>query len=407
MAKNANDVVITHFARTAFDKFGGPTRTMHTVDLLEAVLKELINRSGLRKDQVDEIINGSGVVLEIGQRVDIPVRQALLQAGFPYSTVSNHIDRACCSSTSALQQAWKNMMLGENEIAFVTGGDNIGNAPMIVDPKYRTQPLAIGNFTMRDPLFNMGYAGFGVLAVDTGEIALENGVTKEMQDEWAYGSHVKWGKAFDRGYFKDEIFPLEIMLAKNKPPVIFDKDASPRPDTSLEQIAKLPLVNGSATVSAGNAPGINAGASGLVVMTRKKAEELGFTPLAKVHKVANIAEEANKIAVAPAPAIKKALDLNGLKLEDIELIEINEAFAAMPLVSTKILANGDAGKWDYLKSITNVNGGAVAIGHPIGGTGTRLCMTLIRELKARGGKYGVVAICGGLGQGDAVILEVE
>ncbi len=408
MNKTGNDIVITHYARTAIDKFGGVTYKSPTHELLKYVLEELIKRSGLKPEQIDEINNGSACCIELGLNGDIPIRQALLNANFPYGTISNMVDRACCSPTTALQMTFRNIALGEANVAMVTGGDNMGRYPITIDPIYRKEPFRVMSKSMLwDPLAELGYKGFGVLAQDAANVALSYGITKEMQDEWAYYSHVKWGKAFEKGYFEEEIFPIEFSQGRGKPPVIFNKDQSPRPNTTLEEIASLPLVNGSKTVTAGNAPGLNAGASGVICMTRSKAEQLGFAPLARVLTVASIAEQGSHIAISPATAINKGLSITGLKLDDIELIEINEAFAAMPVTSTKLLADGDTGKWDYLKSITNVNGGAVAIGHPIGGTGMRLVMTCIRELKARGGKYGACAICGGLGQGDAVILEVE
>ncbi len=405
MAKNANDVVLTHFARTPFDRFGGICQKIHSIDYTEMVLRELIKRSGLKEDQVDEIFYGSALHLESGIRTDIPIRQALLQAGFPVTTVSTTINRACCSTTSAAQFAWRNLTFGESELLFVCGADNMQNVPLILDAKHRHNPNRIAHIQITDTMLGAGYPGFGIVSKDAGEVALEYGITREMQDEWAAGSHEKWGKAFDKGYFTEEIFPIEVKSGGKM--VTMDKDQQPRPGTTVEVLSKLPTVYGSPTVTGGNAPGLNSGGSGVVMMTRKKAEELGLQPLAKVLRVTSLASDYKYIARVPAQAILHACDTNGLKLDDIEVIEINEAFAAMPLVSTKVMSNGDDGKWNHLKSITNINGGAVAIGHPIGGTGTRLMMTAMRELRARGGKYAVAAICGGLAQGDAVILEAE
>lgn len=407
MAKKSNDIVLVSLARTAFDKFGGPAKDVSSVEFAEAVIKELIKKSGLKPEQISEVNLGFCILAEASMQTDIPARQALIRAGLPQTTLSNNLDRACCSSTSALQLSWKNLTLGEAEISMAIGVDNMGRWPVILHPKFRTEGFRIGGLQIIDNLKGLEYKGMGVLAKDAGEVALEWGITKEMQDEWAVGSHDKWGKAFDKGYFAEEIFPLEISQGKNKPPIILDRDQSPRPGTTLESLAKLPLVNGSPTVSAGNAPGINAGATGVIVTTRKKADELGLTPIAKILRVASIAEPYRNIAVAPAPAIRKGLELTGLKLDDIELIEINEAFAAMPLVATKVLANGDEGLMNHLRDITNVNGGAVAIGHPVGASGLRITMTLIRELRSRGARYGAAAICGGLAQGDAVIVEAE
>ncbi len=405
MTKNANDVVIVSFARTAIDKFGGPLKNTHVAYLMAAVMSELIKRSGLKKEQIDEINVSTCFLMETAWLNDIPGRQALIWEGFPPTTISNHIDRACCSATSALQLSWKSLMLGEADISMVIGGDNMGHCPLYLDPIIRTKGFKIADQVIIDPLKQLGYPGFGAVAKDAGEIALQNGITREMQDEWSVGSHEKWGKAFDRGYFNEEIFTYEVKQGKQT--IAFDKDQQPRPGTTLESLAKLATVNGSPTVTAGNAPGLNAGATGVIVMKRSMADKLGLKPLGKIFRVINVAEHYTNIATVPALAISKALEYHNIKLSDIELIEINEAFAAVPITSTKVLSNGDSGLNKHLNSITNVNGGAVAIGHPVGATGLRLCFTALRELKNRGGKYGVAAICGGLAQSDAVILEVE
>ncbi len=407
MAKNANDVVITHYARTAIDRFGGVLKDMSSIDLAQVVLEELIQRSGLKKEQVEEIIFSTCILTEQGLATDIPGRQALLKAGFPSSTLSNHVDKACCSATSALQLAWKSLLLGEVECSMVVGMDNMGRQPVFLEGKYRYEPCGMGDKLFWDPVAGLAYKGFGLVSVDAGEVATQHEISREMQDEWAAGSHAKWAKAFERGFFSEEIFPVEVVTKKGKPPVIFDKDQSPRPETTYESLSKLPLIQGSKTVTAGNAPGINTGGSGVVTMTRKKAEELGLKPIAKVVNVVSIAGPYQNIASIPAPAIQTACNKAGISIDDIDLIEINEAFAAMPLVSTKILAGGDEARLKRLREITNVNGGAVAIGHPAGATGTRLVMTLIRGLRERNGRYGAAAICGGLGQGDAVIVEAE
>ncbi len=407
MAKNANDAVLVTYARTVFDKFGGPARSVPTCDLIQMTLEKLIEKSGLKKEQIDEVNNGSAVLMEVGMNSDIPARQAILRAGFPDTTLSFHIDRACCSSTSAIQHTLRNFKLGESEVAIVSGADAMQNLPLYIHPRYRFEDAAkVGNRYLQDPMIGAGYPGFGKVAYDAGVVALEFGVTREMQDEWAVGSHAKWGAAFDRGYFDDEYFPIVVPQGK-KPPLVVEKDQQPRPGTNMEALSKLPTVYDSPTVTAGNAPGINTGAAGMILTTRAKAEALGLKPIAKIICVASIAEDEKYIATVPAGAIKKGLAMADLTLNDVELIEINEAFAAMPLVSTKVLSEGDDGKWKHLKEITNVNGGAVAIGHPIGASGIRITTTLIRELKARGGRYGVAAICGGLAQGDAVVVEIE
>ncbi len=408
MAKSANDIVVTHIARTAFDKYGGELRNSITYHMLAELYLELLKRSGLKYEQINEINNGSGVLLEIAYKGNVPARQALLRAGFPQNTLSNNINRACCSGTAALDISRLGMILGETEIAIASAGDNVGHTPYLFDPKrMRHDGFKVQDFVLRDQIADpvYQYKGFGDLAVETGELALEMGISKEMQDQWALDSHKKWAQADSKGFFNEEIFKLQIEHAGKT--VTIQKDACPSPNITLEEIAAQPLLKGSATVSYGNSPGLNAGAAGLILMTRKKAEELGYKPLAKISTVVNYADDQKNSALSPAAAITKGLAIAGVKLDQLDLLEINETMAAFPLISTKKLANGDEGLWKKLQSITNVNGGAVAIGHPVAASGLRITLTLIRELLARGGKYGAASICGGIGQCDAVIVEAE
>lgn len=250
------------------------------------------------------------------------------------------------------------------------------------------------------------------LYVDAGEVALEYGITREMQDEFAFRSQMNYQKAKRNGAFADEIFPIEVAEQKGKSSFTVSEDTQPRSQTTVESLSRLKTVYGSPTVTAGNAPGLNAGSAGVIVMKRATAEKLGLEPIAVIRCVESIARHSREIAVAPASAIQKSLEKANISLDDVDLLEINEAFAAVPLVSTKILgeklSKGKAleDKVSHLRGITNVNGGAIAIGHPVGATGLRLVMTLINELSRRGGGIGVVAICGGLGQGDSVVIEV-
>lgn len=402
-----NEVVIVALARTPFDRFGGVTRNVPSMQLAALTIAELVRRAGIPGEKVDEVNLGQCVLLEAGTQTDIVARQALIAAGLPVETLSNNLDRACCSATSALQLSWKNLMLGEAEVSIAVGVENMSRVPLFLPPEMRWEGSRLGHVRLVDGLFGLGYPNFNPVAVDAGEVALEYGITREMQDEWAARSHQRYGEAAARGFFSEEIFPIEIPQGKNKPPLFLDRDTQPRPDTTKEALAKLPTVYGSPTVTPGNAPGMNAGAAGVMVTTRRKAKELGLEPLATVLRVASIARPPREIAVAPAPAIQKGLALTNLKLEDLKLIEINEAFAAMPLVSTKILGDYDEERINRLREITNVNGGAVAIGHPVGASGLRITMTLVNELRRRGGGYGAAAICGGLAQGDAVMIKVD
>lgn len=395
-----NKVVIISAVRTPFDKFGGLMRDIPSIELGKKALEAVVDRVGLPKDKVEEIYYGTTISAEVGQYLNIPARQALLKAGFPSSTLSLTIDRACCSSMTAFQMAYRQIKYGETSIAIGAGAENLSNVPYIVSGARWGKRL--GDLKMVDLMADIGYKGWNPVSVDASEVAVEYGVMREEQDFWAYLSHQRYQTAFECGKFVDEVIPYEITDAKGINTVI-TADQTPRPDTTTEKLAKLKTVYNTPTVTAGNAPGLNAGASAILLMSEEKAKTLGYEPLAYVDDVASKSDDARYIASVPAAVIKLLLEKTGKTLDDISLIEINEAFAAMPLVSTKILANGDETRLKKLRDMTNVNGGAIAIGHPMGATGARLIMTLMYELRRRGGT-GIAAICGGLAQGDAVML---
>ncbi len=403
---NLDDIVIVSGVRTPFGRFDGPMRDIPSIDLAVIVMKEVIQRVGIKPEEVGEINYGGTVLAEMALETDVPARQATLLAGFPAENISLTLDKACCSSMTALRLCVRCIKAGEAEIAMAVGSENMSRTPHLA-PGLRKESK-LGHIKLIDCLFELGYTakGFNPVAVDAGEVALEYGVGREMQDAWALRSQELYAKAYDEGKFRigEELTPVVIPQKKGDP-VIIEKDESPR-KTTLEALAKLKTIYGSPTVTAGNAPPMNSGATAILVMTRRKAEEKGLKPLATVVAAVTAATEPRGIAVIPAYTIQKALDTAGLTIDDMRLIEINEAFAAMPLVSTKILAGGNSQKWKELQDKTNVNGGAVAVGHPVGATGARLPMTLARELSRRGGGYGVASICGGLAQGEAVILRV-
>lgn len=403
--KNENDIVIVSAVRTPFSKFESPMNDLPSHVLANMVMKEVIERVGVKPDEVDEINYGSAVLAELAMEQDIPDRQAALLAGFPPSTISMTIDRACCSSLTALRLGFRSIKAGYSKICIATGADNMPRAPHLASGVRKG--VRLGNLVLRDFLLALGYPGYNPVATESGELAVEYGVTREMQDAWALRSQELWAKAFADGKFKvgEEILPVVIPQKKGDP-IVMDRDESPRL-TSIEALAKLPVVYGSPTVTPGNAPGMNAGASSILFMTRGKAEEKGLKPLATIVETLPAASAPRQMAAVPALAIQRTLDSAGLTIDQMDLIEINEAFAAVVLVSTKILANGNEQKWQEINDKTNVNGGAIAMGHPIGASGTRTIMTMAYELKRRGGGYGVAAICGGLSQGEAVIIKVE
>jgi acetyl-CoA C-acetyltransferase len=305
---------------------------------------------------------------------------------------------------TAVNTVSRSLRLGEVTVAVGGGTENMSLVPYFVhDARWGRR---IGDIVLKDQLIiSCPYSG-KPRAVQAGEEAVEFGIGREEQDLWAYRSHQRVMAAQEMGFFETEILPIEVPQRKG-PPIVFDKDEALRPDTSLEKLARLRTVYNSPTVTPGNAPGLSTGASAMVLTTRDEAEKRGIKPLATIKTWAMAAGHPDRIASIPATAARKALDQLGMTLDDMGLIEINEAFAAMPLVSTKILGDGDPDKVAAIRERTNVNGGAIAIGHPTGATGARLIMTLIYALRSRGATWGLAAICGGIGQGEAVIVRIE
>jgi acetyl-CoA C-acetyltransferase len=402
-----NDVVVVSAVRTPFGKFGGTLKDIPSIDLAAMVIREVLQRVNVKGEEVEETYYGTAVIGEAALETDVPARQATLKAGMPASSVSLTLDRACCSSLAALRLGVRAIKTGEIDIALAVGADNMSRAPLIVPPNVRWGSR-LGNIELWDGLYGLGYKGFNPVSVDAGEVALEYGITREDQDRWAYGSQMKYAKAFSEGKFKigEELMRVEIPQKKG-PPIVLEQDEFPKPDTTLEKLSRLPLVYGSPTVTAGNAPGLDSGATAVLIMSGKKAKEKGLKPLAKILSTVATATTPRLIAVIPGVTIQAALKKAEMTLRQIDLIEINEAFAAMPLVSDKMLADGDPEKMKQLLEKTNVNGGAIAIGHPVGASGARILMTLIYELRRRGGGIGVAAICGGLAQGDGAVVQVE
>jgi acetyl-CoA C-acetyltransferase len=401
---NKDDIVIVSGVRTPFSKFGGALKEIHSTDLGVIVIKESLRRAGLKGEDLDELYYGMCDQAEAALYDNVNGRQALLRAGLPDNLVSLTIDRACCSSICAVELGRRSIALGEADACMAVGAENMSNTPLLIS-KHRwgigMQPLLV-----QDYLNPITYREYTPLGRDAGEIALEYGISREEQDKWAMGSHQKWAAADKAGRLDDEITPVEIAQKKGDP-VLFKKDELPRPDTTLEALAKLKTIYGSPSVTAGNAPGLDAGAAAVIIMRRSKAEEKGLKPLATIVSTASGASEPRRMAELPGFVIKKALKKANLTVDDMKIVEVNEAFAAVTLVSTKILADRDESKWRSILEKTNPNGGAIAIGHPVGASGARILMNMMYELKRRGGGYGVCGICGGLAQGDAVVIKVD
>ncbi|WP_391119909.1 acetyl-CoA C-acetyltransferase [Psychrobacillus sp. L3] len=390
--------VILDGARTAFGKFGGALSNLTASDLGGVAIKEALSRAGVPADEVDEVIMGT--VLQAGQG-QIPSRQAATKAGIPWSVKTETINKVCASGMRSVTLADQLIRLGDEEIIVAGGMESMSNAPYYL-PKGRFG-LRMGDAQMVDGMvydglscsFHPKHVHMGTYGNTTAE-SFE--LSREKQDEWSFRSHYLALKAIDKGIFAEEIISVEIPQRKGDP-IVVNEDEAPRRDTSIESLAKLkPAFGSEGTITAGNAPGINDGACAIVLTSEEKAKELGKEPLAYVLGHAEIAIEPENFPQTPGIVINKLLDKTGKSLDKIDLFEINEAFAAVALVSSQI-AGLDEAK-------VNVNGGAVALGHPIGASGARIILTLAYELKRRGGGIGVAAICSGGGQGDAIMIEV-
>jgi acetyl-CoA C-acetyltransferase len=399
------EIVIVSAVRTPFGRYCGSLREFDYFDLGAIPMAEVVKRIGLELDVVDEVFWGVGDTSPC-KDVYTPVaaRQTLIKAGLPPETPSIAIDKACVSAMTAAKLASMAMRLDEIDVAIAGGATSFSQEPLIVRG-LRYEGFRMGDVKMEDPLYALGYKDFNPVSVDTDDVAYEYGFTREEMDEWAYGSHRKYGEAWNAGKFKDEILPMQIQL-KKQDPFTLDIDEQYRPQTSVESLAKLKPVYGTRAITAGNAPGLNDGATALLIMTREKAEALGLEILGTIVAMTSIAIAPNRMPEGPGFAMKKVLPMAGLTVDDIAVIEINEAFAAVPLVSLDVLMDKDRTAAKALYRKTNVNGSAIAIGHPNTSSGARIMMNLMYELRRRGGGYALGAICGGLAQADACIIKV-
>jgi acetyl-CoA C-acetyltransferase len=365
-------------------------------DLGGFVIKEAVKRANLAPEQIEYVYMGEVLQGGVGQ---IPSRQAARKAGLPWEVPSITVNKVCASGMISVALAAQNIMLGNIDIAVGGGMESMSNAPYIA-PGVRWG-VRMGNGKLVDLMVNDGlWCSFHDrhMAVHGSVVAKEFNISREEQDQWAVRSQKYAADAITAGRLKEEIVPVEV-VTKNKTTIV-DTDEGPRGDTTLESLTKLPpIFVKDGTVTAGNAPAVNDGAGALVLMSKEKAAELGLKPLATILGHTEVAQEAAYIATVPGLATNKLLKKTGKSLNDIKLIEANEAFAAVSLVSGKITG------WN--PDIVNVNGGAIAFGHPIGASGARILMTLAYELRRRGGGLGIAAICSGAAQGDAMMIQVD
>lgn len=393
------EAVILSAVRTPSGRFQGSLSGLPATKLGAIVVKEAVKRSRIPvPEEIDEVLMGNVVSAGLGQA---PARQAAIFAGLPATVGATTINKVCGSGLKTVMLASQAIHAGEGDL-FVAGGmENMSRAPFLVDG--RTGNLRFGHQQLTDVLLLDGlwdpFENWG-MGNSAEFIAEEYGVTREEMDAYAYNSHMKAIAAIDNGDFSAEIVPIEVKGRKGKV-TIFDTDETPRRDTSIDALAKLrPAFVEDGQVTAGNAPGLNDGAAALVVASAKKAQILGLNPLARVVGYTQAAVEPKYLFDAPSKAIPKLLEQIGWSLEDVELIELNEAFAAQALANGKALANLG---WDWEK--VNIHGGAIAMGHPIGASGARVLTTLIYAMKQNGLKRGVASLC--LGGAEAVAMAIE
>jgi acetyl-CoA C-acetyltransferase len=400
------DVVIVAAARTPFGRFGGSLRDIDYYELGAIPMREVVKRAGIKPDVVNEVFWGVGDTSACRDPyTPVAARQSLIRAGLPHETVSISFDMACVSAMHAVKLAAMEMAAGEIEAAIAGGATSFGQSPMVVRG-LRFNGFRMGDVKMEDPLYALGYKDFNPVSVDTDNVAREYGFTRKDLDEWALRSHQNYGKAWNAGHFKDEIMPLPIPQPKGDPKIL-EIDEQYRPDTSIEGLTKLKPVYNTQMITAGNAPGLNDGATAILLMTRKRAKELGLKVLGVVVASTSVAINASRMPEGPGIAMLKALKKANLTFDDMAYMEINEAFAAVPLVSMMVCVDKDKAKYKAMAERMNPNGSAVAIGHPNTASGARIVMNLMYELRRKGGGYAMGSLCGGLAQADACIVKVE
>jgi acetyl-CoA C-acetyltransferase len=395
--KKSNDAVILSGARTPIGKFMGALARLTAPRLGAVAVRAAVDRAGVDPAQIDEVILGQVVAAGAGQS---PARQAAILAGLPAEVGAASTNKACGSGLKAVMLAAQAVRAGDAHLMVAGGMESMSNAPYLL-PKAR-EGLRYGNQTLLDSVIHDGLwcSLEEWIMGDAAEfIANEYEVTREAMDRLALESHQKAVAAMEAGKFKAEVVPVQIEVKGKKTSV--EMDEAPRRDTSLEALAQLkPAFQSDGRVTAGNAPGLNDGAAAVVVASRENAEKLGKAPLARIVGYTHAAVDPKHIFIAPAKAIPRLLDKIGWTLRDVDLIELNEAFAAQVLADGYALA--DQG-WDWSK--VNVHGGAIALGHPIGASGARVLVTLLNALRDRGLKRGLASLC--LGGGEAVAMAVE
>ncbi|HHI5071956.1 acetyl-CoA C-acetyltransferase [Streptococcus pyogenes] len=389
------EVVITSAYRTPIGNFGGVFKSLSAVDLGVTVVTKILADTGLKSDAIDEVIFGNVLHAGLGQNV---ARQVALNAGLSYDTPAFTIDMVCGSGLKAVELGAQKIQTGNADIVLVGGTENMSQAPYVLQGQRwgsRMGDSKVVDTMLKDGLSD-AFAGYH-MGITAENIVQQYGLTREEQDAFAADSQRKAQLAIEKGRFKEEIAPVTIPQRKGEP-LLVDQDEYPKFGTTVDKLAKLrpAFIKDEGTVTAGNASGINDGAAAILLMSKEKAEELGLPILAKITSYASAGVDPSIMGCGPIPATKKALSKAQLTIDDIDLIEANEAFAAQALAVSRDLG------FDNEK--VNVNGGAIALGHPIGASGARILVTLLAEMAKRDVRHGLATLCIGGGQGQSIIV---
>ncbi len=389
------EVVLAGAVRTAVGSYGGSLSTVSAQELGAVVIKEALNRAGVDPGLVDEVLMGNVIQAGLGQN---PGRQAAVEAGLDYRVPAVTINKVCGSGLKAVAMAAQAIAAGDAEVVVAGGMENMSQAPYLIQKArwgYRMGHAQALDAMIQDGLWcAFGNVHMGITAENVAE---RYSVSREDQDAFAAASQNKAEKALAEGRFQDEIVPVTVPQRKGDP-VVFHQDEYPRPGVTVEKLAKLtPVFKKGGTVTAGNASGINDGAAAVVVLSAEKARELGVKPQAVIRSYASAGVDPAIMGIAPVPATRKALKKAGLRVEDMDLIEANEAFAAQSVAVARELG--------FDMDRVNVNGGAIALGHPIGASGARILVTLLYEMEKRDAHLGLATLCIGGGQGITMVVE--
>lgn len=388
------NVVIVSGCRTPIGTIGGQFKSLTALDLSIPVMQNLVARAGIDPAQIDDVIWGCNY--QRTYKENNLARVAAVKAGLPTSVPGITVHRNCTSSMSSIQLAYYQIKAGEADCIMAGGADSMSTAPhMVFDARYGKK---FGHMELRDSMWDsLTNLGIGpAMGITAENVAQKYGITREEQDELALLSQRRAVKAIEDGKFKEEIIPITVTDRRGS--AIYDTDEYPKRDASLEKLAKLrPSFKEDGTVTAGNASGMNDGASGVILMEEQKAREAGLPVLARIVSVATTGIDPEIMGLGPVGATEKALEKAGLKKEDLDLIEVNEAFAAQYVGCEKALGLN--------REITNVNGSGISLGHPVGASGSRLVITLMYEMRRRKVRYGLATLCAGGGMGTAVIIE--